>query len=51
MKEYLTERIERWRNLLNEGYKTDVGNDANEYAQGQISAFRQVLKYLEENEV
>ncbi len=50
LKEHLEKKIKRWKQLLNEGYKTDGGRDVCEFAKGQMMAYLEVLNYIKKHE-
>ena len=50
LNQYLEQKIDRWKKLLNEGYKTDSGKDVCEFAKGQMMAYLEVLNYIKKNE-
>jgi|10_taG_2_1085330.scaffolds.fasta_scaffold00096_62 hypothetical protein len=46
---YLREQQERWLRILNSEYRTDGGTSLQEYAKGRLSAYTELLAYLEED--
>tara|TARA_R110000803_G_scaffold192790_2_gene255679 strand:+ start:414 stop:575 length:162 start_codon:yes stop_codon:yes gene_type:complete len=50
LKKHLELKIDRWKKLLNEGYKTDGGHDVCEFAKGQMMAYIEILKYVNKHE-
>jgi hypothetical protein len=50
LNQYLEQKIERWKKLLNEGYKTDSGRDVCEFAKGQMMAYLEILNYIKKHE-
>ena len=50
LNQYLEQKIDRWKKLLNEGYTTDSGRDVCEFAKGQMMAYIEILKYIKEHE-
>ena len=46
LEEYLKDRINRWRDILNSAYKNDSGKSQEDYAKGKMSAYIDALDYL-----
>ena len=50
LNQYLEQKIEKWKRSLNEGYKTDSGNDVCEFAKGAMMAYVEVLSHIKKHE-
>jgi hypothetical protein len=50
LKKHLREKIVKWQDILNKHYKTDVATDLTDYAKGSLTAYIELLSFVEGEE-
>ena len=50
LNQYLEEKINKWKDVLNNGYKTDSGKEVCDFAKGSMMAYLEVLNYIKKYE-
>ena len=46
LKKHLKKQITKWKDILNAHYETDSGRSLEEYAKGRLTAYIELLAYI-----
>ena len=46
LKKHLKKQITKWKDILNSHYKTDSGRSLEEYAKGRLTAYLELVAYI-----